>query len=74
MGYCRQPTFRLWVDTADSVRQKSAAQCPLLGVKQTFLQLTSMSAFDPKRTSGAQNCCCANLPWIPFHQQPIPAV
>ena len=26
-------------------------QCPLLGVKQTLLQLTSMSAYDPKRTS-----------------------
>src|SRR5215470_13067599 len=28
-------------------------QCPLLGVKRTFLHLASMSAFDPKRT----------LPW-----------
>ena len=59
MGYRRQPTFRLWVDTADSVRQKSAAQCPLLGAKQTFLQLTSMSAFDPKQTCAFENCCCA---------------
>src|SRR5215472_16366265 len=25
-------------------------QCPLLGVKRTFIQLTLMSAFDPKRT------------------------
>ena len=25
-------------------------QCPLLGVKRTFLQAASMSAFDPKRT------------------------
>ena len=28
----------------------SRPQCPLLEVKRTFLQLTSMSAFDPKRT------------------------
>ena len=27
-----------------------AAECPLLGVKRTFLQLTAMSAIDPKRT------------------------
>src|SRR5262249_29888926 len=25
-------------------------RCPLLGVKRTFIQLTLMSAFDPKRT------------------------
>src|SRR5262249_21759445 len=37
-------------------------RCLLSGVKRTFLKPTLMSAFDPKRTSGAQNCCCANLP------------
>jgi hypothetical protein len=25
-------------------------QCPLLGVKRTFVQVASMSAFDPKQT------------------------
>src|SRR5262249_7529696 len=28
-------------------------QCPLSGVKRTFLQLASMSVIDPKRTSDA---------------------
>src|SRR5262249_54228475 len=28
-----------------------ADECPLLGVNRTSLQVTSMSAFDPKRTS-----------------------
>jgi putative ABC transport system substrate-binding protein len=34
-------------------------QCPQSGVKRTSRGRTPMSAFDPKRTSAAQNCCCA---------------
>src|SRR5215469_18242109 len=33
-----------------------------------------MSAYDPKRTSGAQNRCRANWPQTPFRRQQIPAV
>jgi len=36
-------------------------QCPLLGVKRTFLQLAAMSAFEPKRTSAPRDCCRAQL-------------
>src|SRR6516225_9335285 len=44
-------------------------QCLLLGVKQTSGRRTSMSAFDPKRTSGRQACCAAMkaLPVCCFH-------
>src|SRR6516225_10882533 len=34
-------------------------QCPLLGVKRTSIRLVQTSAFDPKRTWTAQNCCRA---------------
>ena len=34
-------------------------QCPLLGVKRTSLGHASMSAFDPKRTFGREDCCHA---------------
>jgi hypothetical protein len=34
-------------------------RCPLSGVKQTLLQLTSMSVIDPKRTFGPEGCCHA---------------
>jgi hypothetical protein len=44
---------------AQSGHPDTLDQCPLLGAKRTFLQLTSMSAFDPKRTSTVQDCCCA---------------
>jgi hypothetical protein len=30
-------------------------RCPLLGVKRTFPELTSMSAFDPKSDMGSQS-------------------
>src|SRR6516164_3034021 len=36
---------------ASKVIRACRFRCPLLGVKRTFVQLTSMSAFDPKRTS-----------------------
>jgi hypothetical protein len=35
-------------------RLRAVTRCPLLGVKQTLLQLTSMSAFDPNRTLGVE--------------------
>src|SRR5262249_61569743 len=41
---------------AQSGHPSSRPQCPLLGVKRTLSQLTSMSAFDPKRTSACQFC------------------
>jgi hypothetical protein len=34
-------------------------RCLLSGVKRTLLQLTSMSAFDPKRTFAPKICCDA---------------
>src|SRR5262249_6662046 len=34
-----------------SGRPDTLSQCPLLGVKRTFIQPASMSAIDPKRTS-----------------------
>ena len=36
-------------------------QCPLLGVKRTLPKRPPMSAFDPKRTLAAQDCCRANF-------------
>ena len=41
-------------------------QCPLLGVKQKLVGAAAMSAFDPKRTWTAQDCCRANLPLNPI--------
>src|SRR6516165_9905048 len=37
-----------------------AMQCPLLGVKRTLCERTPVSAFDPKLTWAAQDCCYAN--------------
>jgi hypothetical protein len=37
-------------------------QCPLSGVKRTSTGGNPMSAFDPKRTWAAQDCCCAARP------------
>ena len=34
-------------------------RCPLLGVKQTLRGRTPMSASDPKRTFGPEDCCHA---------------
>ena len=34
-------------------------QCPLSGVKRTSLRHSVMSAFDPKRTFGPEDCCHA---------------
>jgi len=41
-------------------------QCPLSGVKRTLRGHAPMSAFDPKRTSAAQNWCRANWPLNPI--------
>jgi len=35
---------------AQSGHQTALNRCPLLGVKRTLLQLTSMSVIDPKQT------------------------
>jgi len=35
-------------------------QCPLSGVKRTLCGRAAMSAFDPKRTWAALDCCGAN--------------
>ena len=39
---------------------RKIGRCTLLGVEQTFHGLVTMSAFDPKRTSGSfsMRCCC----------------
>src|SRR5262249_12951588 len=50
---------------AQSGHHAAEFQCPLFGVKQTFLQLTSMSAFDPKRTSPSANVTTSNIPVWP---------
>src|SRR5215469_3006566 len=42
---------------AQSGHSTTEFQCPLLGVKRTFLELVSMSAFDPKRTSADVATC-----------------
>ena len=34
-------------------------RCPLLGVKRTLPEPAPMSAFDPKRTFGPEDCCHA---------------
>jgi len=38
-------------------------QCPLLGVKQTWLGHAEMSAYDPKRKFGPADCCHAKWSW-----------
>jgi hypothetical protein len=40
---------------AQSGHPRVARQCPLSGVKRTSLRSATMSAFDPKRTSGLQS-------------------
>src|SRR5262249_12779909 len=47
---------------AQSGHHDPLSQCPLLGVKRTSRSLGRMSAFDPKRTSAAKDCCRAN--WL----------
>ena len=44
--HASRPSVPRYRDDSTSTRRI----CPLLGVKRTLLQLTSMSAFDPKRT------------------------
>ena len=45
---------------------KTLNQCPLLGVKRTFVQVASMSAFDPKRTFGPKDYCYAKWRLAPI--------
>jgi hypothetical protein len=52
---------------AQSGHFTAESQCPLLGVKRTFRQLASMSAFDPKRTFAAPVCCDATKPPHPIN-------
>jgi hypothetical protein len=40
------------------------AECPVLGVKRTSSQRASMSAFDPKRTSGALSQASASSVYV----------
>src|SRR6516164_6506075 len=42
---------------APSRHHAAEFQCPLLGVKRTSDRDASMSAFDPKRTFGPEDCC-----------------
>src|SRR6516165_2279137 len=44
---------------AQSRHSTTEFQCPLLGVKRTLARLPPMSAFDPKRTFGPEDCCHA---------------
>jgi ABC-type uncharacterized transport system substrate-binding protein len=44
---------------AQSGLRPAEFRCPLLGVKQTLVRPSEMSAFDPKRTFGPVGCCCA---------------
>ena len=39
----------------------SQFRCPLSGVKRTLVGGAAMSAFDPKRTFGPEDCCYAIL-------------
>src|SRR6516164_11431601 len=52
---CVDPSQKGW-----SGHHERADPSPLLGVKRTSLGHPLMSAFDPKRTSAAQDCCRAN--------------
>jgi hypothetical protein len=45
---------------AQSGHLDSRNECPLLSVKRTSQIEAAMSAFDPKRTSGAEVFCSAN--------------
>ena len=45
---------------AQSGHSATEFQCPLLGVKRTLPKRPPMSAFDPKRTWAARDCCRAN--------------
>src|ERR1700740_236473 len=51
---------------AQSGHRDRAAECPLLGVKRTSVFQSAMSAFDPKRTWVAKDCCPATLPLNPI--------
>jgi hypothetical protein len=44
---------------AQSGHLDCAEGCPLLGVKRTSKFDRAMSAFDPKRTFGPEDCCHA---------------
>src|SRR5262249_8748543 len=44
---------------AQSRHSTTEFQCPLLGVKRTFIQPASMSAIDPKRTFDPEGRCNA---------------
>src|SRR5215831_15210073 len=46
---------------AQSGHHDRAEPCPLLGVKRTSSRRAAMSAYDPKRTWAAQDCCRATL-------------
>ena len=46
---------------AQSGHSTTEFQCPLLGVKRTLIERAPMSAFDPKRTSAAQDCLLCKL-------------
>ena len=46
---------------AQSGHSTTEFQCPLLGVKRTSEECAAMSAFDPKRTLTAQDCCRAKI-------------
>ena len=56
---------------AQSGHSEAAAQCLLLGVKQTYLFAPQMSAYDPKRTSAFRSTCktCYDVMTKPRGQQ-----
>src|SRR5262249_10601807 len=51
---------RLCLLLAQSGHSDTLNQCPLSEVKRTLVGGAGMSAFDPKRTLAAWDCCCAN--------------
>src|SRR6516165_276526 len=55
---------------AQSGHSSSRQQCPLLGVKRTWPEQSSMSAYDPKRTFGIEFCCDAQDALVVFSYGP----
>jgi len=55
-------------DLCQSGHHYRADPRPLSGVKQILYGDGPMSAFDPKRTFGPEDCCDAKDDWNPFHR------